>query len=93
MNLAQLQWLHHQTTEQGQQKNCNGIQPLIVTPSTKNRDILTCTCSTHHLFYFCQHMLAVSADNNMISGYMSEILKKLELEKKTKKPMISITSP
>ena len=93
MNLAQLQRLHHQTTEQGQQKNCNGIQPLIVTPSTKNRDILTCPCSTHHLFDFCQHILAVSADNNMIFGYMSEILKKLELEKKTKKPMISITSP
>ena len=73
-------------------KNSNGIQPLIVAPSTKNRDILTCTCKTHHLFEFCQHTLAVSADNNIIFEYMSEVVKKLELKKKAKKPMVSITN-
>ena len=29
MKLVQLQWLHYQTTEQGQHKNCNGIQPFV----------------------------------------------------------------
>ena len=73
-------------------KSSNGIQPLIVTPSTGNRDILTCTCRTHHLFELCQHTLAVSADNNILFEFISEVLKKLELKKKAKKPMISITN-
>ena len=73
-------------------KSSNGIQPLIVTPSTRNSSILTCTCRTHHLFEFCHHTLALSSDNNIIFEYIPEVVKKLELKKKARKPMVSITN-
>ena len=53
-------------------KISNGIQPIIVNPSTKNRDILTFICGILHVFEFCQHTLAVSADNNTMFEDMSE---------------------
>jgi len=73
-------------------KNGNLVHPLIDSPAPKNRNLLICSCQNHHLFDFCQHSLAASADNNICFEYMTEVVKKFELKKKNKKPMASLTN-
>ena len=57
--------------------------PLIITSSSKNRDLLLCTCKTHSLFEVCHHTLATSVNIGISFHYILEVVKKLELKKKT----------
>ena len=63
----------------------DGVSPLIITPSSKNRDLLLCTCKTHCLLETCHLTLATSADIGISFHYILEVVKKLELKKKNKK--------
>ena len=39
----------------GSVRSDDGVSPLIITPSSKNRELLLCTCETHCLFEVCHH--------------------------------------
>ena len=62
----------------------DGVSPLTVPPSSKNRDLLLCACKTHCLLEVCHHTLASSADIGISFHYILEVAKKLELKKKNK---------
>ena len=71
----------------------DGVSPLIITPSSKNRDLLLCTSKTSHcLFKVCHHTLANSADIGISFHYILDVLKKLELKKKNKKQTPSFSN-
>ena len=72
----------------------DGVSPLIITPSSKNRDLLLCISKTSHcLFEACHHTLATSTDIGISFHYILEVLKKLELKKKNKKQTPSFSNP
>ena len=53
----------------------DGVSPLIITQSSKNGDLLLCTCKTHCLFEVCHHTLATSADSAISFRYIFEVVK------------------
>ena len=64
-------------------KSSYGPKPHLVTPSSRNRYLLTCPCKTYNMFDLCHHLLAASADIGIVMEYLMEVVKKFE-PKKTK---------
>ena len=69
-----------------------GQIPHLVTPSSRNRYLLTCPCKTYNMFDLCHHALAASADIGIVMEYLMEVVKKFEQKKQKKLSSYSITN-
>ena len=69
-----------------------GAIPHLVTPSSRNRYLLTCPCKTYNMFDLCHHALAASADIGIVMEYLMEVVKKFEQKKQKKLSSYSITN-
>ena len=76
----------------GTVKSSYGPKPHLVTPSSRNRYLLTCPCKTYNIFDLCHHALAASADIGIVMEYLMEVVKKLEQKMQKKISSYSITS-
>ena len=73
-------------------KSSYGPKPHLVTPSRRNRCLLTCPCKTYNMFDLSHHALAVSADIGIVMEYLMEVVKKFEQKKQKKLSSYSITN-
>ena len=73
-------------------KSSYGPKPHLVTPSSRNRYLLTCPCKTYNMFDLCHHALAASADIGIVMEYLMEVVKKFEQKKQKKLSSYSITN-
>ena len=70
-------------------KSSYGPKLHLVTPSSRNRYLLTCPCKTYNMFDLCHHALAASADIGIVMEYLMEVVKKFEKKKQKKKEKLS----
>ena len=66
-------------------KSSYGPKPHLVTPSSRNRYLLTCPCETYNMFDLFRHALVASADIGTVMEYIMEVVKKFEKKKQKKK--------
>ena len=59
-------------------KRSCGPKPYLLTPSSRNRYLLTCPCKTYNMFHDAS---AASADIGIVMEYLMEVVKKSEQEK------------
>ena len=64
-------------------KSSYGPKPHLVTPSSRNRYLLTCPCKTYNMFDLCHHALAASTDIGIVMEYLMKVVKKFEQKSKT----------
>ena len=64
-------------------KSSYGPKPHLVTPSSRNRYLLTCPCEMCSMFDLFHHVLTARADIGIVMEYLMEAVKKFE-PKKTK---------
>ena len=73
-------------------KSSYGPKPHLVTPSSRNRYLLTCPCKTYNMFDLCHHALAASGDIGIVMEYLMEFVKKLEQKMQRKNHHIRLHS-
>ena len=66
-------------------KSSYGPKPHLVTPSSRNRYLLTCPCETYIMFDLFHHALAASAHIGTVMEYIMEVVKKFEQKKQKSK--------
>lgn len=58
-------------------KSLTSTTPHIISPSSRNRDLLECKCKTHTWFLICEHTIAVAVNLNMCFAYFVQVKKKI----------------